>query len=104
MPVHGGRSVDDVCAGALERGGPRRGGVEPSSEAVLVEGALSPRVRRIPPEGAFNPRARRTPPEGARSPRARRTLLEGRSAVPPRRVTGATRTMIESCACFRFVS
>jgi hypothetical protein len=33
MPVRGGRSVDDVRAGALERDGPCRGGVEPSSEA-----------------------------------------------------------------------
>jgi hypothetical protein len=32
MPVHGGRSGDDVRVGALERGGPRRGGVEPSGE------------------------------------------------------------------------
>jgi hypothetical protein len=52
MPVHGGRSGDDVRAGALERGGPRRGGVEPSSEAVLAEGALSPRARRTSPEGS----------------------------------------------------
>jgi hypothetical protein len=40
MPVHGGRSVDDVRAGALERGGPRRGGVEPSSEADLARGGV----------------------------------------------------------------
>jgi hypothetical protein len=36
----GGRSVDDVRAGALERGGPRRGGVEPSSEADLARGGV----------------------------------------------------------------
>jgi hypothetical protein len=71
MPVHGGRSVDDVCAGALERGGPRRGGVEPSSEAVLVEGALSPRVRRIPPEG------RSTLERGGPHPRGRVALERG---------------------------
>jgi hypothetical protein len=78
MPVHGGRSGDDVRAGALERGGPRRGGVEPSSEAktLLV--------------GAFNPRARRTSPEEA-------------SAVPPSRAVGATWVVIMSCVCFRFV-
>jgi hypothetical protein len=40
MPVHGGKSVDDVRAGALERGGPRRGGVEPSSEADLTRGSV----------------------------------------------------------------
>jgi hypothetical protein len=75
----------------------------PLSETVLTERALSPRARRTPPEGASSPRARRTPPKGARSPRARWTLLEGRSAVPPWRATGATRTVIASCACFRFV-
>jgi hypothetical protein len=64
MPVHGGRSGDDVRAGAIERGGPRRGGVEPSSVADLAEGA---------------------------------------SAVPPWRAVGATRIMIVSCVCFRFV-
>jgi hypothetical protein len=37
----------------------------PSSEAVLAEGALSPRARRSSPEGAFSPRARRTSPEEA---------------------------------------
>jgi hypothetical protein len=42
MPIHGGRSVDDVRAGALERGGPRRGGVEPSSEADLTLGGVEP--------------------------------------------------------------
>jgi hypothetical protein len=38
--VHGGRSVDDVRAGALERGGPCRGGVKPSSEADLARGGV----------------------------------------------------------------
>jgi hypothetical protein len=42
MLVHGCRSVDDVRAGALERGGPRRGGVEPSSEADLTRGGVDP--------------------------------------------------------------
>jgi hypothetical protein len=42
MPVHGGRSGDDVRVGALERGGPRRGGVEPSSEADLARGSVEP--------------------------------------------------------------
>jgi hypothetical protein len=41
MPVHRGRIVDDVCACALERGGPRpRGGVEPSSEADPARGGI----------------------------------------------------------------
>jgi hypothetical protein len=42
MLVHGGRSGDAVRAGALERGGPRRGGVEPSSEADLARGSVEP--------------------------------------------------------------
>jgi hypothetical protein len=91
-------------AGTLERDGPRRGGVEPSSEADLARGGLSPRVRRTPPEGALRPRARRNSPEGASNPRARRTLLEGRSAVPPWRAAGATRVVVVSCMCFRCVS
>jgi hypothetical protein len=62
----------------------------PSSEAVLAEGVFSPRARRTSPEGAFSPRVRRTSPEGA-------------SAVPPWRAAGATRVMIVSCVCFRFV-
>jgi hypothetical protein len=80
-----------VCAGALERDGPRRGGVEPSSEADLARGGLSPQVRRTPPEGVLRPRARRT-------------LLEGRSAVPPWQAAGATRVMVVSCMCFRCAS
>jgi hypothetical protein len=40
MPVHGGRSGDDVRAGAFERGGPRRGSVEPSSEVDLTRGSV----------------------------------------------------------------
>jgi hypothetical protein len=106
-----------VRAGGLDRGGPRREGVEPSSEAVLAEVALSPRARRTPPEGALGPRARRTSPEGASRPRTRRTPPVGVSnprarrippeeafVVPPRRAAGATRVVIVSHVCFRFVS
>jgi hypothetical protein len=88
----------------------------PSSEVVLAEGAFSPRARRtLPegasgsrarrtlPEGAFNPRARRTLPEGVFSPQARQTLPEGASAAPPWQAAGATRVVIMSCACFRFM-
>jgi hypothetical protein len=92
-----------VRAGALERGGPRRGGVEPLSEADLAKGALSPRARQTLPEGALSPRARRTLLVGASNPRARRTPPEGTSAVPPWRAAGATRVVIVSCVCFRFV-
>jgi hypothetical protein len=76
----------------------------PSSEAVLAEGALSPRARQTSPEGAFSPQARRTSSEGAFNPRARRTSPEGASAVPPWRAAGATRVVIVSCTCFRFMS
>jgi hypothetical protein len=62
----------------------------PSSEADLAQGGLSPRARRTPPEGASNPRARRTPPEGA-------------FAVLPWRAAGATRVVIVSRVCFKFV-
>jgi hypothetical protein len=61
MPVHGGRSVDDVRAGALERG-------------VPAEGALSLRARRTSPEGALSLRARRTSPEGVLRPSSEANL------------------------------
>jgi hypothetical protein len=75
----------------------------PSSEAVLAEGALSPRARRTSPDGALSPRARRVLLVGASNPRARRTPPEGSSAVSPWRAAGATRDVIVSCGCFRFV-
>jgi hypothetical protein len=117
MPVHGGRSAGNVRAGALERDGPRRGDVEPSSEADLARGVgLSPRARQSPPEGALRPRARRNSPEGASrsrtrrtplegtsNPRARRTPPEGAFVVPHWRAAGATRVVIVSRVCFRFV-
>jgi hypothetical protein len=40
MPVHWGRSVANVRAGTLKRDGPRRGGVEPSSEADPARGGV----------------------------------------------------------------
>jgi hypothetical protein len=75
----------------------------PSSEAVLAEGVLSPRARRTSPEGALSPRARRTLLVGAFNPRARRTSPEGASAVLPWRAAGATRVVIVSRVCFKFV-
>jgi hypothetical protein len=127
---YGGRGADDVHAGAFERDGPRRGGVEPSSEADLArggggepssevdparggvdlrakrtspEGLLRPRARRNSPEGASRPRTRRTLLVGASNPRARRTPPEGAFVVPPWRAAGATRVVIVSRVCFRFV-
>jgi hypothetical protein len=58
----------------------------PSSEADLAEGAFSPRAGRTADLA-----------DGASSP-------EGASAVPPWRAAGATRVVIVSCACFRFMS
>jgi hypothetical protein len=81
-----------VRAGALERGGPRRGG------------ALSPQARRTSPEGVLRPRARRTSPEGVLRPRARRTPPEGAFVVPPWQAAGAARVVIASRVRFRFVS
>jgi hypothetical protein len=103
-----------VCAGVLERDGPRRGVSEPSSEADLARGVrLSPRSRRTPPEGALgprarrnsfkgasDPRARRNSSKGASDPRARRTLLEGCPAMPPWQAAGATWVVVVSCTCF----
>jgi hypothetical protein len=96
-------SGDDVRAGALERGGPRRGGVEPSSEADLARGGVEPSSEADLAQGALSPRARRVLLVGASSPRARQTPPEGSSTVPPWRPAGATRVVIVSCVCFRFV-
>jgi hypothetical protein len=93
-----------VRAGALERGGPRRGGVEPSSEAYLARGGVEPSSEAdLAPGGALSSRARRVLLVGASNPRARRTPPEGTSAVPPWRAAGATRVVIVSCMCFRLV-
>jgi hypothetical protein len=94
-----------VCVGALERDGPRRGGVEPSSEADPARGGVEPSSEADLARGVgLSPRVRRTPPEGASNPRARRTSLEGRPAVLPWRAAGATRVEVVSCMCFRCVS
>jgi hypothetical protein len=66
--------------------------------------AFSPRARRTSPEEAFNPRVRRNSPVGAFSPRASEGRPRGHSAVPPWRAAGATRVVIVSCTCFRFMS
>jgi hypothetical protein len=55
MPVHGDRSGGDVCAGALERGGPRRGSVEPSSEADLARGGVEASSEEDLARGAVGP-------------------------------------------------
>jgi hypothetical protein len=91
MPVHGGQDRGNVHAGSFERDDPRRGGLSPRARRTSPGGGvLSPQVRRVLLVGASNPQARRTPPEGA-------------STVPPWRAAGATKVVIVSCVCFRFV-
>jgi hypothetical protein len=55
MPVHRGRSVDEVRACALERDRPRRGGVEPSSEADVARGGVEPSREADPARGGAQP-------------------------------------------------
>jgi hypothetical protein len=115
MPIRG-RSVDDVRAGALERDGPRRGGVVPSSETVLVEGALSPRARRTSPEGAVEPSSEADLARGGVKVSSEADLARG-SVEASNEVdstcggircatlaaAGATRVVIVSRVCFRFM-
>jgi hypothetical protein len=51
MPVHGGRSVDSVRAGALERGGLRSRGVQPSDEADPARGSVEASNEADPARG-----------------------------------------------------
>jgi hypothetical protein len=51
MPVHGGRSEDDVRAGALEQGGPC-----PSGRLALERGGPHPRWRLALERGGPRPR------------------------------------------------
>jgi hypothetical protein len=48
MPVHWGRSVGNVRAGALERGG---GGVQPSGEADPARGSVEASSEANPARG-----------------------------------------------------
>jgi hypothetical protein len=75
----------------------------PSSETVPAEGVLSPRAGRTSLEGVLRPQARRTLPEGASNPRARRTPPEGAFVVSPWQAAGATRVVIVSHMCYRFM-
>jgi hypothetical protein len=91
MPVHGGRSGDDMRACAFERGGPRRGGVEPSSEADLARGSVESLER-----GELRSWERLTLERGEPRPR-------GHPPCHPVGLRGATRVVIVPCVCFRFV-
>jgi hypothetical protein len=93
-----------VREGALKRGGPRPRKRSPRARRTPPEGAFSPRAGRTRPEGVFSPRAGWTQPEGACNPRARRTTLEGAFRCAALAGRGATRGVIVSCTCFRFVS
>jgi hypothetical protein len=65
MPVRGGRSGDDMRAGALEQGGPHRGGVEPSSEAILAEGGAEPSSEADLTRGGVEPSREADPARGS---------------------------------------
>jgi hypothetical protein len=90
MPIHGA-GAGTTCVQV------------PSSEAVLAEGVLNPRARRTSPGGGVEPSSEADSARGTSNPRARRTPPEGAPAVPPWRAAGATRVVIVSCMCFRFV-
>jgi hypothetical protein len=74
------RGEGDMRVGALERGGPRPRGRQPSSEADPARGGVSLRARRTSLEGAS------ALERGGPRPR-------GRSAVPLWRAAGATRAV-----------
>jgi hypothetical protein len=63
-----------VCAGALERDGPRRGGVEPSSEADLARGGVEPSSEADPARGGVKASSKADLTRGA----FRRAALAGR--------------------------
>jgi hypothetical protein len=72
---------------------------EPSSEADRTRGGVQPSGQADPARGGVQPSGEADPTLKRGGPRPR-----GRSAVPPWRAAGATRVVIVSCACFRFVS
>jgi hypothetical protein len=71
---YGGKSVDDVHASALERGGLRRGGVEPSSEADLARGGVEASSEAGSARGSVYPSSEADPARGG----IRRATLAGR--------------------------
>jgi hypothetical protein len=79
-----------VRAGALERDGPHRGGVEPSSEADLARGGIEPSSEADPARGGAQPSSEADLTRGA----FRCAFLAG---------CGSTRAVIVSCVCFRFL-
>jgi hypothetical protein len=79
-----------VRAGALERDGPHRGGVEPSSEADLARGGIEPSSEADPARGGAQPSSEADLTRGA----FRCAFLAG---------CWATRAVIVSCVCFRFM-
>jgi hypothetical protein len=93
-----------MCAGASSEAVLAEGALSPRARRTLPEGVLSPRARWTSPEGALRPRARRAPLVGASNLRARRTPPEGASVVPPWWAAGATRVVIMSCALGSWVS
>jgi hypothetical protein len=104
MTVHGGRSVDDVRVGGLERGGHRRGGVQPSSEADPTRGGAEASSEADTARGGLHPSSEADPARGGAYPSSGADLTRGCSAVPPWWATGVTRAVIVWCAGFRCVS
>jgi hypothetical protein len=95
--------VDDLRAGALERGGSRPRGVEPSSEADPARGGIKASSEAELARGSVEVSNEVDSARGSVYPRARRTPPEGAFIVPPCWAMGATRVVIVSRVCFRFM-
>jgi hypothetical protein len=65
---YGGRSVGHVCAVALERDGPRRGGAEASSEADTAQGGVQPSSEADTARGGVQPSSEVDPARGGVQP------------------------------------
>jgi hypothetical protein len=93
-----------VRAGALERGGPRREGVDPSSEAVLARGGVEPSSEADLTRWGVEASSGAGFARGCVYPSSGADLTRGASAVPPWWAAGATRVVSVSCALGSWVS
>jgi hypothetical protein len=79
---YGGRGADDVRAGAFERDGPHRGGVEPSSEADLARGGGGWALERGGPRpGGVDPSSEADPTRGVVKASSEAELARGSVAT-----------------------
>jgi hypothetical protein len=79
---YGGRGADDVRAGAFERDGPHRGGVEPSSEADLTRGGGGWALERGGPRpGGVDPSSEADPTRGVVKASSEAELARGSVAT-----------------------